>query len=243
MARLARLCVPGEVHFVIQRGHNRQPVFVDDADRRQFLDALREAAIEHRMQVHAYALLDDRVEMLVTPAGAEGLSKGMQAVGRRYVAGFNRRHGRSGTLWEGRFRAAVIEGKRYMVPAMMLIESAPVVAGLVSAPEAWTWSSASHHLGGRRDPLVVDHPVYWGLGNTPFDREASYRRLLESGVSQADLRALTEAGLKSWALGSSAFLAALSERTSRPLVVRRRGRPRKSSDASPINPVAAASDD
>ena len=234
MARLTRLCVPGEVHFVVQRGHNRQPIFVDDTDRQQFLNALREAAVEHRLQVHAYALLDDRVEMLVTPAAAEGLSKGMQAVGRRYVAGFNRRHGRSGTLWEGRFRAAVIESKRYLVPAMLMIESAPVAAGLAAASDAWPWSSAGHHVGGRRDPLVVDHPAYWGLGNTPFDREAGYRHLMESGVPQADMRALADASSKSWALGSPAFLATLAERTSRPLVMRRRGRPRKPMDMSPI---------
>jgi putative transposase len=234
MARLARLSIPGEVHLIVQRGHNRQPVFVDDADRHLFLTALREAAGEHGLQVHAYALLDEQVQLLATPTAADSLSRAMQAVGRRYVAAFNRRHGRTGTLWEGRFRAAVIESERYLLASMVLLESAAVAAGLAATAAGWPWSSAAHHLGGRRDPLVTDHPRYWALGNTPFDREASYQRLLEAGLSATDADALMQASLRSWALGSPAFLAKLAELTERPLVVRRRGRPRKKIDMSPI---------
>lgn len=237
MARLPRLCIPGELHYIVQRGHDRQPVFRDDTDRRAFLQALRDAVAEHRLALHAYALLDAEVHLLATPGDADSLSHAMQALGRRYVAGFNRRHGRSGTLWEGRFRAAVVESERYFLTALQVVETAPVQAGIAMAPDAWPWSSAAHHLGLRPDPLITDHRLYWQLGNTPFDREAAYRRALESGVASADARALQEASVKCWALGSSAFLARLSDVTPRPLVMRRRGRPRKSpvtDDASPI---------
>lgn len=239
MARLPRLSIPGQVHYVVQRGHNQQPVFVDDTDRQQFLLALREAATAHRLALHGYALLDHQVHLLATPQEPDSLSKTMQAVGRRYVAGFNRRHARSGTLWEGRFRAAVIEGERYFFPALMVVETSPVEAGLAATPHAWTWSSAAHHLGIRRDVLIQDHPAYWQLGNTPFDRELQYRRLLERGPAPADAQALAEASLKSWALGSPAFLAQLAEATDRPLIQRRRGRPRKFVDVSLINGTEA----
>jgi putative transposase len=226
MARLPRLAVPGEAHYVLQQGHNRQPVFIDDEDRHAFVNVLREAAREHGFAVHAYALLDHQVGLLGTPADGQSLGKTLQAVGRRYVPAFNRRHQRSGTLWEGRFRACVLESERYLVSAMCLLESAPVSAALAASPDAWPWSSARHHLGGMRDPLVTDHPLYWALGNTPFDREAAYRRALDQGVPQQEGAAILTAALKSWALGSPAFLARLAELTARPLHARPRGRPR-----------------
>lgn len=234
MARLPRLAVPGELHYVVQRGHNRQPVFLDDADRAAYLQSLRDAAAEHRLSLHAYALLDTEVRLLATPQAADSLSRAMQALGRRYVAAFNRRHGRSGTMWEGRFRAAIIESERYFISAMLLVEDAPLQAGLTAAAGTWAWSSAAHHLGARRDPLITDHPLYWGLGNTPFEREAAYRHALEAGVPLADGKALQDASVKCWALGSPAFLSRLTDLTERPLVRRARGRPRKLIDVSPI---------
>lgn len=235
MARLPRLAIAGELHYIVQRGHNRQPVFLDDEDRAAFLQALRDAASQHGLGLHAYVLLDTEVRLLATPTSADSLSRTMQALGRRYVANFNRRHARSGTLWEGRFRAAIIESERYLLPAMLRIESAPVQVGLALSAEAWDWSSAAHHHGARRDPLVTDHPQYWRLGNTPFEREAAYRRAVEAGVSAPDRLALDEAGAKCWALGSPAFLKHLGELTPRPLVVRQRGRPRRMTmDMSPI---------
>jgi len=227
MARLPRLSIAGELHYIVQRGHNRQPVFVDDHDRQQFMQALRDASADHRLALHGYALLETEVQLLATPETAEGLSRAMQAVGRRYVAAFNRRHGRSGTIWEGRYRAAVIESERYFGMALQWLESAAVRTGLAPAPELWPWSSAAHHLGLRRDPLVTDHRLFWQLGNTPFDREAVYRRLLDAGLPAATTQALENAALKSWALGSPSFLARLAEQTTRPLMSRPRGRPVK----------------
>jgi putative transposase len=236
MARLARLSVAGELHYVIQRGHNRQPVFIDDLDREHYLSALRDAAHEHRLAVHGYVLLDNEVQLLVTPERQDSLSKAMQALGRRYVAAFNRRHGRTGTLWEGRFRGAVLESERYFLSALCLLEQSPVQAQGVAEAGDYAWSSAAHHLGRRRDPVVQDHRLYWALGNTPFDRELTYRRRLEQGVAPADAAALRNAAAKSWALGSERFLARLAEQTQRPLAARRRGRPskRRIDDVSPL---------
>jgi putative transposase len=227
MARLPRLSIAGELHHVIQRGHNHQPAFVDDVDRQLFLTALRDAAQEHGLAIHAYVLLDAEVRLLATPAATPSLSKTLQAVGRRYVAAFNRRHGRTGTLWEGRFRAAVIESERYFMSALCQLETAPVAEGLAASSELWPWSSAGHHLGLARSPVLTEHRLYWALGNTPFDREAAHRRALEQGVPAAEGAALRDATLKSWALGSPRFLEKLADMTSRPLSARRRGRPRK----------------
>ncbi|MFY8117776.1 MAG: transposase [Roseateles sp.] len=227
MARLPRLVVPGLPHHLIQRGHNRQPIVLDDEDRRQFLALLREAAINQRVAIHAYVLMDNHLHLLATPETPEGLSRMMQSLGRRYVATFNQRHGRSGTLWEGRFRAAPLEAERHLLACMRYIELNPQRAGWLMEPGSYAWSSGPQHLGHRRDPLITEHPLFWALGNTPFEREAAWRAWLEQGASPEELRALGDSALKGWPLGSAGFLQALAEGSERPVAPRQRGRPRK----------------
>lgn len=230
MARLTRLALAGELHLVVLSGHNGAPVFADDADRASFLDMLRQAASDHGVAVHAYVLLESQVRWLATPARAEALGRLVQALGRRYVLAFNRRHGRRGTLWEGRFRSCVLDAPAWLMSATVHLESLPVAAGLAGTPAEWPWSSAMHHVGARRDPLVTEHPLYWRLGNTPFDRELAHARLLEEGVPRERAEALAAALQRGHALGDGAFLARLADRTTRPLTARPRGRPRLQKD-------------
>ena len=125
----------------------------------------------------------------------------MQALGRRYVAAHNRRHGRRGTLWDGRFRCGVVEPGATRLQALCLIDGAAADRGI---------TSAAHRLGGPRDALLVDPPEYWQLGNTPFEREAAYRRLLQAGVPPAAAQALRSAAIGGWAAGSPGFKASLA---------------------------------
>jgi putative transposase len=145
----------------------------------------------------------------------------MQALGRVYVAGYNRRHGRSGTLWEGRFRAAVVEPGSTLLAAMRLIDALP------AAEESRLHSSAAHRLGRQREPMLTDPPEYWRLGNTPFEREAGWRTLLVQGLPKAEMARLRATALRGGALGSAAFVQALSLEIERPLQPQPRGRPRK----------------
>lgn len=230
MARLTRLALAGELHLLALVGHNGAAVFADDADRLAFSGMLRQSASDHGVAVHAYVQLDNQVRLLVTPSRAEALGRMTQALGRRYVPAFNRRHGRSGTLWEGRFRSCVIDSPEWLLPATVHLESQPVADGLVAAAIEWRWSSAMHHVGALRDPLVTEHPEYWRLGNTPFDRELAHARLLEQGIQRAQAEALDAALQRGHALGDGAFLARLADLTSRPLQSRPRGRPRRSKD-------------
>lgn len=227
MARLPRLCLPGLPHLLIQRGHNQQGVFSDDVDSRAYLDALRESAATLRVPVHGYALEREQVWLLVTPPGPDELARLLQAVGRRYVAGYNRRHARSGTLWDGRYRSTVVEPGAPLLGALRALEQAPVRAGLAGEAAAWPWSSAAHHAGRRRDSLLSVHPAYWALGNTPFERELAWLRLLEEPLAPVELSALSHAALQGWAWGSGAFIAKLRTLTERPLTPRPRGRPRR----------------
>lgn len=226
MARAKRLALAGELHHLMQRGHNRQSVFVDDADRASYLALLRDAAIEYGVAVHAYALLDAEVHLLATPREALSVSRLMQSMGRRYVATFNRRHGRSGTLWAGRFRTSLIEGALLGVDAMVYVETLPVRLGQVGAAADWAWSSARHHLGQSRDPLITELPAYWALGNTPFERELAHANKVQEGVETGLGARFERAVLQGRTVGSAAFEAAVAERTGVAAHARPRGRPK-----------------
>lgn len=221
MARLPRLAVAGQAHLALMLGHSTQPVFVDDDDRRQFLAALRESALQHGVAVHAYALRPSEVLLLLTPATATALGTLMQGLGRRYGAAFNRRHGRRGTLWAGRFRTAVVQAGPSLLDAMLHVD----LQGQVDGDPAGAWSSLGHRLGARRDPLISDCAAWWALGNTPFEREAAYRRCLADGLAPERAAALSAAVHKGWAVGDAAFLAALAQQAERPVQPRPRGRP------------------
>lgn len=245
MARLPRLVIPGCPHHIVLRSHNAQPAFLDEIDRQAWLSALQESASLTQVAVHAYALLDDRVHLLVTPPAADGMSKLMQSIGRRYGAGFNRRHGRSGSLWEGRFRAGVVEPERHLIDVCVFIESCAVQQGLAASAQQWPWSSHAHHVGQRIDPVIVDHAAYWALGNTPFDRQAAYRAAFEQGLASSLHGHIGSTAEKGWALGSAAFIASLAKRTDRPLSPRPRGRPRgtgsRQGDRSSMSPINESS--
>lgn len=230
MARLPRLDLAGHMHLVIQRGRNGRPVFVDDDDRRRYLAALLDSLRESAVAIHAYVLMDDHVLLLATPAEVTSLSRCMQSVGRRYVKAFNRRHGRSGPLWEGRFRTAVVDAAAQLLSCIRLIEQAPVRAGLVQRAGDWSWSSAAHHGGRKVDAIVTEHAAYWQLGNTPFEREARHARESATPLPTDEARRLLASAEHGWPVGSEAFLQALAQATDRPVRPRPRGRPKRAHD-------------
>jgi putative transposase len=225
VARQPRLAVAGELHHVLLRGHNGQAVFADDADRAAFVDVLREPAARLGVAVHAYALLTAEVHLLVTPVEAESLGRLMQSIGRRYGLLFNRRYGRSGTLWDGRFRTSLLDGRTLLLPATLHIESMPVRVGLTACSPDWMWSSAAHHTGRRRDPLVTDHALYWRLGNTPFEREQMHTHALAEYQQEEEDARFGLAVVQARVLGPTSFAARMAEALGRPFGPRARGRP------------------
>jgi putative transposase len=156
----------------------------------------------------------------------------MQSLGRSYVAAFNRRHGRLGTLWQGRYRAALIEAAAWLIDCMRHVEAAPLRSGFPAAVD-FEWSSAAHHVGRRLDPLISEHALYWRLGNTPFDREARYRELLEQALTPARMQRIEHAAAQGWALGSDRFVHEIGQRIDRRLQPMSRGRPPRPRDSVP----------
>lgn len=234
MARLPRLVVTNHLHHLIALAHHQQQLFVDQADYQNFLSTLAEAARQHKVAVHAYVLLPDRVHLLATPSDSTGLSKMMQAIGRAYVPYFNARYQRAGSLWGGRFRATVLDAASYFIDCAHFIEYLPVLTGASHDIAAYSWSSYAHHAGVERQPWLTDHPVYWGMGNTPFDREAAYQRHSAQPPDPALMASIEAATYKGWALGPDSFKAALGKLTDRRLQPVRRGRPRRVAPDSPV---------
>lgn len=227
MARLARLALGGYLHHVVQRGHNRQAVFVDAADRVFFLAQLEQASRQHGVAVHAYTLMENHFHLLLTPPTDAALPQMMQTLGRSYVRYFNNRHGHRGTLWEGRYRSSVLQAQAYALASMVYLDLNPVRAGTVLRSSDYAWSSHGHYAGVRSERLLTPLSAYWALGNTPFAREAAYAELVARGNSPEVDAALGQSAIRGWALGDAIFLQEIQRKTPRRVSVARPGRPRK----------------
>jgi putative transposase len=227
MARLPRLVVPQQPHHVIQQGNDRQLIFREPEDYERFLGWLRDSAREYKVAIHAYVLMPDSLHLLATPADEDGLAQAMQRVGRYYVPWFNAKYGRSGSLFQGRFKTSVIDAVSYFMQCSQYIESVPVRAQMAGDALAYPWSSYAHHAGLRPDPAVSDHALYWALGNTPFQREAAYKELADRPLTAAQLGVIEKAVLKGWPLGSEAFKLDLQNKAKRQVLPGKRGRPFK----------------
>lgn len=227
MARLPRLVIPHQLHHIIQRGNDSKVIFVDRDDYAVFLGWLIQASKQFEVAIHAYVLMPDHLHLLATPSDETGLSRMMQWLGRHYVPYFNAKYHRSGTLWHGRYRATVIQAAVYFLRCSLYIEANPVLAKLVAEASDYSWSSYQHHIGLKIDPLITDHPLYWSLGNTPFQREAAYKEMMQQAQPSAEIEAMTAATLRGWLLGSDQFKAEMAKLTARRVEPVKRGRPSK----------------
>lgn len=230
MARLKRLVLPGCVHHVVQHAAEGSRAFESDFDCELFLLALSRSSVEHRVSIHASVLVGEHFQLLASPTDADDLGRMMQALARFYVGPFNRRHGRSGALWQSRFQAAPVGGAAELLACMLYIDQASRRDGVSGRVVDFAWSSAAHHAGIRSNPLLASVPpasAYWLLGNTPFEREAAYAALLESPLPAGEQARIEATTLKGWAMGSGEFIASLVSGTPRRAVAQARGRPRK----------------
>ena len=225
MARLPRLTVPGYPHHVMQRGNNRQDIFLSVADYQYLLGLIGGNAQKFEVDIHSYVLMTNHFYLLATPQTEAGLPQMMQAVGRSYVRYFNDMYGRSGTLWEGRYRSTLLQTDRYLLACMAYIDLNPVRAGLVSDVRDYPWSSHAFYVGMRNDKLITPHSLFWELANTPFSREAAYCELVRAGVSSQQQETLTRSVLDGWALGEPDFIEDLQKRTRRRVSKSKAGRP------------------
>lgn len=228
MARQPRFGLPGQPQHVIVRGNNRSDIFCADEDYRFYLEKLKLACDKHRCSIHAYVLMTNHVHLLITPHEEEGVGKVMQMLGRYYVQYFNYAYQRTGTLWEGRYKATLIDSETYLLTCMRYIELNPVRAGMVNHPSEYPWSSYRYNALGKADALVTPHLQYRRLGKTDETRQAAYRQLFRHHIPEASLAEIREATNKAWVLGSDRFKERIQKQLERRVEPAARGGDRKS---------------
>jgi putative transposase len=228
MARLPRFVIPGHPQHVIVRGNNRGPIFYADEDYQFYLEKLKLVCDRHSCDVHAYILMTNHVHLLITPHMQESISKAMQMLGRYYVQYFNYNYERTGTLWEGRYKAALIDSDNYALTCYRYIELNPVRADMVGHPGEYPWSSYRHNALGEENNLIVHHPLYQTLDKTNELRQKAYRTLFRARIPIRTLEEIRAATNKAWVLGSDHFKDKIESKLNRPARPSQKGGDRKS---------------
>lgn len=228
MARLPRFVLPGFPQHVIQRGNNCQQILFAEDDYWFLWEKIATAAAKFQCQIHAYVLMPNHFHLLLTPLQEDGIGKLMQYVGRYYVQYFNGRYERTGTLWEGRYRATLIQPGDWLIPVSRYVEQNPVRAGLVDAPGSYGWSSYGANAQGADDQLVTPHAVYERLGRSRKARLGAYAKGFDTPLDEAILAEIRDATNKAWVLGDSGFCDGIEGQLNRRTSPRPRGGDRRS---------------
>lgn len=228
MARQPRLDLPRIPQHIVQRGNNRLPCFLDDTDRQRYLTLLGEALLGTGCRLHAYVLMDNHAHLLITPPEVGAIARLMQKLGRSYVGQFNARHRRTGTLWEGRYKASLVDSESYVLHCHRYIDLNPVRARMTDDPTAYAWSSCASHCGLRQEAILTPHPSYAALACQPETRAEAYRQLLRETLSDDDITAIRTYLQQQRALGRDDFRAMVEAKTKRFADVRPAHRPRRS---------------
>ena len=228
MARLPRICLPGIPQHVIQRGNNHQVCFASEEDFSAYAGWLDEFSRKCRVAIHAWVFMTNHVHLLATPITEDGISKMMQMLGRHYVRNFNHTYGRSGTLWEGRFKSCVVDAEDYLLVCQRYIELNPVRAGMVNAPEEYVWSSYRANGLGETVRLWSPHPIYQQLGKTPKEWLRAYRELFRCHLHTSTINQIRQATNKGMALGNDRFREEIESLSGRRVTPLKRGpKPKK----------------
>jgi putative transposase len=210
---------------VIQRGNNRDACFYSDQDYLFYLECLQDACKRYHVAVHAYVLMTNHVHLLLTPEEPTGISCVMQSVGRRYVQYINYEYRRSGTLWEGRHKASMVEAETYLLTCMRYIELNPVRAGIVNHPAEYRWSSYQTNAQGKESKIITPHECYLAIDTNKEALQNAYRCLFENQIDNDDIHTIREASQFSMPLGSERFNQQIEAALARSIGYSKRGRP------------------
>ena len=228
MPRRRRIDLPHIPQHIVQRGNNRGACFFCEDDRLGYLDLLSRHARRLSVKLHAFVLMTNHVHLLATPQHHGAVSTLMQDLGREYVRTVNGAHRRTGTLWEGRFHACLVQSERYLLSCMRYIELNPVRAGMVDDPASYRWSSYRTNALNESSAVTTPHAAYVQLGTTVDERCASYRTLFCAEPDADDALALRAHTKQSAAWGSESFQREIEATLGRRVTVRPPGRPPRS---------------
>ena len=228
MARLPRIVVPGQPLHIVQRGNDRNPVFFTEMDYRVYLDVLNEASHRYGCAIHAYVLMTNHVHLLMTPLSKDGASRCMQMLGNKYVRYINGAYRRTGTLWEGRFKSALIDSDHYLLTCYRYIELNPVRANMVLLPGDYRWSSYHYNALGQADALVKPHSGYVDLGQGDTERRQLYLGLFDNCIDKEKLQLIRKSTQSGTIIGGDVFKEKIEAVLQRSVIKQDHGGDRKS---------------
>ncbi len=238
MPRLGRYFVIDQAQYVVQRGHNLQKIFLSVEDYARYSEYLVTAAGTYGCAIHAYVFMPSEIHLLITPSGVSSLPRMFQSLGRRYVRHFNSANGRTGTLWDGRYRAVPIDADMQFLECCRHMETLPVRAGLADHPRNYHLSSYNYHAVGAPSIIVTMHSAYRKLGISPAVRQQAYRTQFRKPLDPGFARSLRAAVDGGWVLGDDAFKAEIAEASGRRTAPLRRGRRPKMRGKAAAVPIA-----
>jgi len=228
MPRLPRLFLPEVPLHIVHRGHDRQPVFIRPRDYQYYLDNVAEAKEDLSVQLYAYCLMTNHVHLIVAPDyDATNISKFMRILAARQTRYVNKLENRTGTLWEGRFKASLIDSEAYLLACVRYVDLNPVRAAIVASPHEYRWSSFRSHATMECTDLVDDHPVFRALGTNSDTRGKAYREFVSLGIVDEEIDLIRKAIQRNQLTGNQQFQETIAYRTGRRIPARGRGRPGK----------------
>ncbi len=228
MPRYPRAFLPGIPLHIVQRGHDRQPVFVNAADYRYYLQNLMEVKVERNIRLLSYCLMTNHVHLVILPdEDAKAVSKLMRVLAARQTRHVNKLENRSGTLWEGRYKASLIDTDEYLLACCRYVDLNPVRARIVAEPQDYAWSGYNGRTGLSDDPLLDDHSIFSSLDQTPAACAHGYAEFVKSGIGDDELAFIRQSVQRNQLTGGSRFKATIEARLGRRLSNKAQGRPRK----------------
>lgn len=230
MPRKPRFYLSDVPVHIVQRGHSRAPVFFEEQDYATYIYWVSEAVEKYDVSVHAFVLMTNHVHLLITPSQGDQVSPFMQFIGRRYVPYINHKYGKSGSIWEGRYKASLVQEDGYLLNVMRYIEMNPVRAGMVELPGHYRWSSFCHNIGKRAISFIREHSIYQRLGADCAERRSAYLELFRGQTDVTELNNIRDAWQTGTPLGNKYFRDKVEQQLSRKVGYTRRGRPARSTD-------------
>ncbi len=227
MPRQPRYFLPDIPQHIVMRGVDRQATFFAPDDYVLFKESLGSGAADVGCAIHAYVLMTNHVHLLLTPTSDRSIPRLIQGPGRHYVQGINRRYNRSGTLWQGRYKACLVQDETYLLQCQCYIELNPVRAGMVADPADYAHASYRFNALGVIDPLITPHKTYIDLGEHDELRRDAYRWTFESTLDRELVDRIRSATNACRVLGNTRFTKQIEAMLGRRVRPARMGRPPK----------------
>ena len=230
MPRKARIVLAKCPHHVVQRGHNRQRVFRRTSDYQRYLEDLQAWKTELGCRVYAYCLMSDHVHLIIDPGDqSANLARLMKSLAGGFARYVNMIEGRTGSLWDSRYRSSPIERERYLLPCCRYVELNPVRAELVDNPESYPWSSYRARTGNASQCIIDLDPCYLALGWSPTQRAGRYCEYVAERPADSEYALIRAAVQRGQLTGSRRFVDEVARMLGRRIELRGRGRPSNNS--------------